>query len=44
MGNSGTVVGLNCRCEEVLGAYEPVAVLNLGIVAKIDRFAIRAPS
>jgi PAS domain S-box-containing protein len=42
-GISGTVIDLDYRGEMVLAAHEPVAILNLGIVAKIDLAEIRQP-
>lgn len=42
-GRSGTIIGLDYRGVKVLAAFEPVDILNLGIVAKIDLAEIRSP-
>lgn len=43
MERSGTMIGLDYKGVKVMAAYEPVSILNLGIVAKIDMAEIRAP-
>jgi len=42
-GKSGILTGLDYRGTEVLAAYEPVSILDLGLVAKIDTSEIRRP-
>ncbi|MCP4979321.1 MAG: PAS domain S-box protein [Gammaproteobacteria bacterium] len=42
-GKSGILTGLDYRGVEVLAAYEPVSILDLGLVAKIDTSEIRKP-
>jgi len=42
-GKSGWMIGNDYRGTNVMAAYEPVDILNLGIVAKIDMSEIREP-
>lgn len=42
-GQAGTLVGLDYRGVKVLAAHEPVALLDAGIVAKIDLEEIQGP-
>lgn len=42
-GRSGVIIGLDYRDVMTLAAHEPVAVLNMGVVAKIDMDEVRAP-
>jgi PAS domain S-box-containing protein/putative nucleotidyltransferase with HDIG domain len=42
-GQSGIIIALDYRGQEVLAAYEPVNALQIGIVAKVDMSEIRDP-
>ncbi|MGR3219429.1 MAG: ATP-binding protein [Candidatus Anammoxibacter sp.] len=42
-GESGTMIGADYRGVNVLAAYEPVAILDIGIVAKMDITEIQRP-
>ena len=42
-GRSGVLTGLDYRGAEVLAAYEPLSILDLGLVAKINISEIRRP-
>ena len=42
-GKTGTVIARDYRGEMVLAAYQPIGILELGIVAKIDLAEVRAP-
>ena len=42
-GKSGTVVALDYRGVAVVAAHEPIDILNLGLVAKIDLSEVREP-
>ncbi len=42
-GNSGVMIGVDYRNQVVLAAYEPVSILNVGIVVKVDLAEIRQP-
>ena len=43
LGLSGTIIDKDYRGHKVLAAYEPISILNMGIVAKIDLDEIREP-
>ncbi|MBF0369416.1 MAG: sensor histidine kinase [Magnetococcales bacterium] len=42
-GEAGSMIGLDYRGEMVLAAYQPVSILEIGIVVKIDLSEIREP-
>jgi two-component system sensor kinase FixL len=42
-GKSGVMTGLDYRGVEVLAAYEPISILDLGLVGKMDISEIRKP-
>lgn len=42
-GLSGSIIGLDYRGDMVIAAYEPVAILNVGLVVKIDLAEIQEP-
>jgi two-component system sensor kinase FixL len=42
-GNSGVMTGLDYRGVEVLAAHEPISILDLGLVGKMDISEIRKP-
>ncbi len=42
-GESGTIIGLDYRGQQVLAAFEPLGLLDLGLVVKIDLAEIRRP-
>ena len=42
-GQSGTMIGLDYRGMIVMAAYEPVSILNMGLVAKVDLKEIKEP-
>ena len=42
-GKSGTLIGPDYRGHQVLAAFEPVPIVGMGLVAKIDMSEIRAP-